>query len=51
MRNPFSAAVGLALTVSAAYAGDINWSHDYAAALKMSKSSGKPVMLDFYTDW
>ncbi len=29
----------------------ISWKNDLSAALGEAKSSGKPVMVDFYTDW
>lgn len=29
----------------------IEWVHGFDRAMAMSKSSGKPVMVDFYTDW
>lgn len=29
----------------------INWVHDYTEALKAAQSSGKPVMIDFATEW
>ncbi len=29
----------------------INWVRNFDQALKKAKSSGKPIMIDFYTDW
>jgi thioredoxin-related protein len=29
----------------------ISWQYDLASALKAAKSQGKPVMMDFYTEW
>jgi len=31
--------------------GEITWSYDYESATASARSSGKPVMIDFYTDW
>jgi thioredoxin-related protein len=39
----------LALPVKGAYA--INWKSDFDAAMAEAKSSGKPLMVDFYTEW
>jgi len=33
-----------------ATAGDMPWVKTFAAALAKAKSSGKPVMIDFFTD-
>ena len=30
---------------------DIQWQPSFAAAVAQSKKSGKPLMVDFYTDW
>ena len=43
--------VVIALTTGFAFAGDMPWAKDFASAKKMAKSSGKLIMLDFYTDW
>jgi hypothetical protein len=51
MRNRFLVALGLLLAVSTAFAGEIKFGKDFKKALEMSKASGKPIMLDFYTDW
>lgn len=32
-------------------ANEIHWLHDYDAAMAEAKKTGKPVMIDFYTDW
>jgi len=32
-------------------AGAITWNNNLDDALKAAKSQGKPVMIDFYTDW
>ena len=29
----------------------VNWQPSYAAAMKAAKRSGKPLFIDFYTDW
>ena len=29
----------------------VNWQHDLAYGLKVAKNQGKPVMVDFYTEW
>lgn len=42
------AAVLAAVTARAA---DVNWTHDYEAALKKAKTDKKLVMIDIYTDW
>jgi thioredoxin-related protein len=35
----------------AAKTSEIHWETDYDAALAKAKQAGKPVMIDFYTDW
>jgi len=50
----FTGILFLAVAVSllhnaSAYA--ISWKHDLVAALKEAGDSGKPVMVDFYTEW
>ena len=42
-------AVCLFALSAAAYA--ISWKSDFQSALKAARESGKPVMVDFYTDW
>ena len=32
-------------------ASGVNWQPNYAAAMKQAKRSGKPLFIDFYTDW
>ena len=41
----------LASAAATVLAGDMPWAKDWASAQKTAKSSGKLVMLDFYTDW
>ncbi len=43
--------VVIALSCGYAFAGEMPWAKDFAAAKKLAKSSGKLIMLDFYTDW
>jgi thiol-disulfide isomerase/thioredoxin len=31
--------------------GSVRWEHDFDVALKKARSSGKPVMIDFWADW
>ena len=36
------------------FAGDlyaVNWTRDFKGALKRSSAEGKPILVDFYTDW
>ena len=49
LRAPLS--VVIALTAGLALAGDMPWAKDFASAQKTAMSSGKLIMLDFYTDW
>ena len=30
---------------------EINWEHDYEKGLELARTSNKPVLMDFYTDW
>lgn len=47
-----AAALSFALSVaSSTTAHAINWRSNLGDALRVSKESGKPVMVDFYTDW
>ena len=32
-------------------AAKVNWQPSYSAAMKAAKRSGKPLFIDFYTDW
>ncbi|RYG71849.1 thioredoxin family protein [bacterium] len=52
MKFRFFTAMALALisVVSTARA-DIQWETDYVSASARSRLSGKPMMIDFYTDW
>jgi thioredoxin-related protein len=34
-----------------AQAEDITWAKSFDAAMKQAKATGRPVMVDFYTDW
>jgi len=34
-----------------AIAGEINWLTSMSDGITLAKSSGKPIMVDFYTDW
>lgn len=43
--------VVIALSSGYALASDMPWAKDFDSAKKMAKSSGKLIMLDFYTDW
>lgn len=45
----FLAVAACLLHSASAYA--ISWKFDMVAALQEAKSSGKPVMVDFYTEW
>jgi thiol:disulfide interchange protein len=52
MKFRFVAMTALALAgVSSTAHADIKWENDYAAAAAKSKESGKPIFIDFYTDW
>lgn len=41
----------LAVTTAGAHASEIAWKKGYDAAVAESKSTGKLMMIDFYTDW
>lgn len=43
--------VVIVLACGFAFAGEMPWAKDFASAKKMAQSSGKLIMLDFYTDW
>ena len=43
--------VVIALSSGYALASDMPWAKDFDSAKQMAKSSGKLIMLDFYTDW
>jgi thiol-disulfide isomerase/thioredoxin len=34
-----------------AHAAEINWAKSFHAAIQQAKTTGRPVMVDFYTDW
>lgn len=52
MKTKFFVAAALALTGVATTAhADVKWESDYAAASAKSKESGKPLLIDFYTEW
>ncbi len=54
-RKTFGAAlllvVGMIACAGSASADSIRWAKNYKSALAASKSSGKLIMVDFYTDW
>ena len=37
--------------VATAAAKEIKWGHDFTKASKEAGKAGKPIMVDFYTDW
>ena len=39
------------LAAAVAHAANVEWTHDYDAALKKAKTDKKLVMIDIYTDW
>ncbi|GAB4465241.1 MAG: hypothetical protein OHK0029_35730 [Armatimonadaceae bacterium] len=43
--------LALGLLHSAAFGAEIQWADSYAAAVKKAKSTGRPIMIDFYADW
>ena len=47
---PFSGATAHAKPAKK-QAAKVNWQPSYAAAMKAAKRSGKPLFIDFYTDW
>jgi hypothetical protein len=53
MRKAFLALIMSAcfILAAAAQAEGVKWVKDFSSAMTMSKSSGKLVMVDFYTDW
>lgn len=50
MRNLLAASIFLLCSALGARA-DIVWERSYAAALAQSQATGKPLCIDFYTDW
>ena len=34
-----------------ALAGEIQWIKDYKQGLQTARATGKPMLVDFYTDW
>lgn len=51
MGRSTKAAFLLLLTTGGAGAAEMPWVKDWAAAQKSAESSGKLIMVDFYTDW
>lgn len=49
--RPFLAASTLLLCSAWSARADIVWERDYALASAKSRASGKPLCIDFYTDW
>ncbi len=39
------------LLATSSFAEEVNWVTTYDAALKQAGETGKPIMIDFYTDW
>jgi hypothetical protein len=48
-RTTMSVVIALACGVAAA--GEMPWAKDFASAQALAKSSGKLIMVDFYTEW
>ncbi len=47
----FLLVVSLLLTTSLVYGQGIKWYEDFDEGLAEAKRTGKPMMIDFYTDW
>ena len=45
------AVLALVLTIASAVPGQAETPVDHAAALAASAQEGKPILLDFFTDW
>lgn len=50
-RNILLTALFFILGCSQVLAGDINWIRDLNQAKQIAKAQGKPMLIDFYTDW